>query len=159
MKLDNLEIFVTKNRTPGKGGKYSHRVWQQFWIQKPTSEKSEIFTKNLGPLGPGTLGPGCACAGNRRSPASRRKVRCQGPPTGERAVGRSGGRARHRPDLRLASPAITSIFFLFTKTQHTYPITSTSKRAQRAGVLELDNVTGTYCCLNRSYYGWIGSMD
>ena len=67
----------------GIGGKYSHRVWQQFWIHRPTSEKREMFTKILGPwasrpMGPGTLGPGCACAGNRRSPASRRKVRCQG---------------------------------------------------------------------------------
>ena len=96
----------------GIGGKYSHRVWQQFWIQKPTSEKSEIFTKILGPwargpLGPWTLGPRCACAANRRSPASRRKVRCQGP------LGRSGGRC-HRPELRPASPVNMSLRCLFS---------------------------------------------
>ena len=38
----------------GIGGKYSHRVWQQFWIQKPTSQKSENI---LGPVGPWAPGP------------------------------------------------------------------------------------------------------
>ena len=42
----------------GIGGKYSHRVWQQFWIQKPTSEKSEIFTKILGPWAQGPWAQG-----------------------------------------------------------------------------------------------------
>ena len=43
----------------GIGGKYSHRVWQQFWIQKPTSEKVKFSRKSWapGPVGPWTQGP------------------------------------------------------------------------------------------------------
>ena len=72
----------------GIGGKYSHRVWQQFWIQKPTSEKIEIFTKIFAPWARGPRDPGprvCLCC-KPAKPSQPAKSALPRPP---RAVGQS----------------------------------------------------------------------